>query len=499
MPKKVAVIGAGIAGLSAASYLQRNGFDTVILELHDKPGGLCTAWKREGYTFDACIHWLMGSGKSSNLHWIWKELGAGDLRYVEWDVYLEARLSDGDSFKVYTDPDRLEKEMLRLGPEDGKAIRRITNGIRKVSRFDMPAAFDRATLREKLAFLASLPGVGPVMAGGMKTMLFDVVSGFKSAKLREGFDVFMGEEAMRSFPLALVCFMLGFMAKKSAGYPIGGSLGFARAIEKRYLESGGEIRYGFKVDRIIVEGGRAVGVSGSGGEVRADVVVSAADLHDTIDRLLGGAYANPDVDRAFREFKPYPSLLYVSLGIDADYSAQTSMQTFLLKKPIVLEKGALVKDRLTVRFLSFDPGSAPAGKTAAVVMLDTANDAYWTALKAEDPASYDAEKRAVGASVVSALEEAFPGIAAKVEVVDVATPATFKRYTNNWRGSYEGWLPTRDADPFKKMERTLRGLEDFYLVGQWVNPGGGLPPAGIDGRDLAKRLCKAEGRRFRPE
>ena len=52
MSKRVLVIGAGIAGLSAASYLQRNGFETEIFELHDLPGGLCTSWKRNGYTFD---------------------------------------------------------------------------------------------------------------------------------------------------------------------------------------------------------------------------------------------------------------------------------------------------------------------------------------------------------------------------------------------------------------------------------------------------------------
>ena len=53
--KKVIIIGAGIAGLSAASYLQRNGYDTEIFEAHSLPGGLCTSWKRVDYTFDYCI------------------------------------------------------------------------------------------------------------------------------------------------------------------------------------------------------------------------------------------------------------------------------------------------------------------------------------------------------------------------------------------------------------------------------------------------------------
>ena len=47
----IIIIGAGIAGLSAGSYGQMNGYRTQIFELHDKPGGLCTAWKRRGYTF----------------------------------------------------------------------------------------------------------------------------------------------------------------------------------------------------------------------------------------------------------------------------------------------------------------------------------------------------------------------------------------------------------------------------------------------------------------
>jgi phytoene dehydrogenase-like protein len=85
-----------------------------------------------------------------------------------------------------------------------------------------------------------------------------------------------------------------------------------------------------------------------------------------------------------------------------------------------------------------------------------------------------------------------------VECVDVATPKTFIRFTNNWHGSYEGWLPTSSSFG-AKIPRKIEGLAGFEMVGQWVNPGGGLPPCGMDGRRLAKRLCKLEGRRFRPE
>jgi phytoene dehydrogenase-like protein len=499
MSKRVLVIGAGIAGLAAASYLQRNGFETEVFEMHTQPGGLCTAWKRGGFTFDGCIHWLMGSGPSSNLHWIWKELGAGDLNYIEWDVYMTVRLSDGDTFTVYTDPDKLEAEMRRLAPEDRDAVAFLIGGIRKVSRLDMPAALDRMTVAEKLRLLPPfLWTVATVFKKWMKTPLAETVARLRGEKLREGLTLLVGEQNMASFPVGGLFMMLGFMAKRSNGYPLGGSAAFARAIERTYLALGGKVRYGFKVDEILVEENQAVGLKGRGEEIRGDIIISAADAYDTVHRLLGGKYISPDLAKAFDSYERYPSLIFVSLGLGKNYSAIPPCQVFALKEPLILENGALRRDRLSVRFFTFDPTSAPAGKTAAVVMIETSNDAYWTGLRSRDPQGYAAEKKLAADRVVAALDEVFPGLRNDVEVVDVATPHSFIRYTNNWHGSYEGWRASIGTFG-KKMSKTIPGLAGFYMVGQWLNPGGGLPPCGIDGRNLAKRLCKLEGRKFRPD
>ena len=74
---------------------------------------------------------------------------------------------------------------------------------------------------------------------------------------------------------------------------------------------------------------------------------------------------------------------------------------------------------------------------------------------------------------------------------DVATPVTWERYTGNWQGSMEGWLMTRKTFPPFRMSKTLPGLKSFYMAGQWVEPGGGVPTAAMSGRNVIQIICKA--------
>ncbi|MCK5047636.1 MAG: oleate hydratase, partial [Candidatus Heimdallarchaeota archaeon] len=107
--KKVVIIGAGIAGLSAGCYLQMNGYKSEIFELHDISGGLCTSWERKGYTFDGCIHWLVGSSPANSLYDIWTELGGIDKKteFIDSEVFTRIEGKDGKYFTVYTDVDKL--------------------------------------------------------------------------------------------------------------------------------------------------------------------------------------------------------------------------------------------------------------------------------------------------------------------------------------------------------------------------------------------------------
>src|SRR5512136_2556220 len=137
--KSIAIIGAGVAGLSAGSYARMNGFRTTIFELHDKPGGLCTAWQRNGYTIDGCIHWLVGSKPGSALYRMWEELGAVQGReFFYADQYQRYEAADGRVFTLYADVGRLEQHILELAPEDRAAIRAFCRAARGFVKMEMP-------------------------------------------------------------------------------------------------------------------------------------------------------------------------------------------------------------------------------------------------------------------------------------------------------------------------------------------------------------------------
>ena len=139
----IIIIGAGFAGLSTGIYARMNGYRTKIFELHTQPGGLCTSWKRKGYTIDGCIHWLVGSNPRSGMYHFWQEVGiAQEREFVNLDEFLRYEGEDGRTFILYSDVDRLEKHMLELSPQDAEVTREFIRGIRLGLNFDPPSEDD---------------------------------------------------------------------------------------------------------------------------------------------------------------------------------------------------------------------------------------------------------------------------------------------------------------------------------------------------------------------
>src|SRR5512136_231729 len=139
--KSIIIIGAGLAGLSTGCYSQMNGYKTKIIEMQNKPGGVCVSWKRDGYRFDYAVHNVFGiSTKPTGTLYnkMWQELGAlKGTRAYAFEEFVQVEDADGKVFTVYSDIDKLEKHLKELSPADSKLIGEFTFTIRKFGGKDV--------------------------------------------------------------------------------------------------------------------------------------------------------------------------------------------------------------------------------------------------------------------------------------------------------------------------------------------------------------------------
>jgi phytoene dehydrogenase-like protein len=491
--KSIIIIGAGIAGLSSGIYAQMNGYKTQIFEMGIKPGGLCTNWERKGYIIDGCLCWLVGTSPQSAFHRLWREVGAiKDMQIVNLDQFMQVETTSGKTITFYSDIDKLEQHLKDTAPEDTAFIEEFTKAVRHLSQFNTPVdkAPELYSPLEKMKSLTKMtPYLGDIQKWS-KLSIQDFTNRFKNPELKEAFS-----NVLRADMSALILiYTLGWLSAKNAGYIVGGSMELSLAMEKRYYDLGGKVNYKSGVERILVENGKAVGIKTvDGTEHKADCVISAADGHSTVYEMLEGKFTDETISDYYK-MPLYKPLVYIGLGVNRsfqDVAQLVSGLVFHLDKPINIADKTV--SSLSVRILNYDPSFAPSGKTTLIVSFES-NFEYWAELR-QDYTKYQAEKERIAVAVVSALNKRFPGLIKQVEMWDLSSPVTFYRHTGNWQGSVEGFLPTAQS-MMLQMKKTLPGLDNFVMAGQWVQPGGGLPSALISGCHAVQILCKKDRKKF---
>ncbi len=481
---KIIVIGGGVAGLCTAVYAQRCGYQAEVLEMHDSAGGLATSWHRGDYTFETCLHWLFGSNPDGDMYSRWLEVfDINKLTFLYPEEFVRLETEHGERLSIYSNIDRLEKELLRRAPQDAAEIRNFASAIRSLSKFKMPDPTE-GWGDNWLTYLRDIPYL-PLLHE-----LSDMSSkeyGYKfTDPLIRGF---FGEGDMGELSALALFFSLAWMSGRDAGYPIGGSQTVIQGIAHKLVSLGGRLRFGAKVERILVEHDAAVGVQLTDGEtITADWVISAADGHATIYDLLGGKYMDKTTEEIYDEFETFPSYLQVSFGVALDLSQEPGFVTRLLAAPLQLDPSTQLR-QISFRFFHFDPTFAPRGKTAVTCFLPTRNFEYWVHLQQQDSAGYLVEKHRIAETVIAILERSVPEVRRAIEVIDVSTPATVIHYTGNWKGSMEGWLLTPTTG-YQQLRNTLPGLRQFLMVGQWIMPGGGLPSGLLTARSAMQAVCR---------
>ena len=482
--KKVLIVGAGIAGLTAGIYARQSGFDVTILESHTIPGGASTSWRRKGYYFEGGLHWLTGSSPKTQLYKLWREVGALDdtVSIYNRDPFFHYE-SDGVSANLYRDPEKLLQHFLTIAPEDRKAITQLCRDVKKLSRVQMPVTdLPKLKVRYPSKFpISMLLGMLPALSRMQyyqKLSATDLSEQFKSPQIRNLIKTMIGED----YSASGVLFTIATLASGDGGYPTGGSLAMAGRMAKYFESLGGTIRYQTKVEQVVVRQGAATGVVVGGETISADAVIVTQDTLRAIDTLFEEPIREPWAEQ-IRSDTDVMMDVFIGIGVQADLSELPSSCTFPIEEPI--QFGELKYDHIGFNNYARYDGYAPQGCTALTTVLMGDSYDFWK--QARENGTYAAEKQKLADAVVRELEKKYPQVTGKVAVVDVATPLTYERYLNSYKGSW--MMQMRKGEANKRYTGKPESISNLYFAGQRLISPGGCPVALITGRTAVQYLC----------
>jgi phytoene dehydrogenase-like protein len=492
---KISIIGGGISGLSLGCFLQIRGYDTEVFEKHSVPGGLCASWKKGEFTFDGCLHWVLGSDSGSPFYKLWSELlDMKSIEFVNHEIRVAIELKDNADkygskvFQLYTNIDKLETYLLDLAPEDKDVIRSLVKLIRVMQSYELPPMIENISqlqpLKQKMGMIKYLPFIFNYLRWKNETN-FSFARKFKNRFVKEAFELlFDGDEVN----LMVMAMPLAYFDKKSAGYPVGGSAKFAGRVADKYKSLGGTIRYNSEIKKIVVEDNIAKGVMlKDGATVYSDITVSAADWHFTVFKALDGRYLNDNLKKLaeLKRLEVYPSIMLVSLGVSRGFKEFPHFFRFPMEQEYTSPDGT-VYNRIEAHIYHYDQTVAPNGKTVIAMSFYTRNGEFWINLRESNREEYNRCKTLFAAVMIDYLDKKLGGVKESIEESDVSTPATYHRYTGNWKGSAQGWFPAKSLLAPSPVSATLPGLKNFYYTSHWSIPGGGLPSALKSAHDLAQ-------------
>lgn len=487
--KKAAIIGGGIAGMTAGIYLQKAGFQTEIFEKNAIVGGQCTGWKREGYMIDNCIHWLTGTREGSALHELWKEIGAlGDgVEVYEKQMFFSSKLN-GEVLTFWRDKERTRKEMLALSPEDEKEINKLIDYVEMAETMTVPVEkpFDAMNLLDFVKLGMSMKEMGKVMKEYGKQDINKLAMRFRHPLIQRAITDYMpGGYQAYAF---LVSY--GTVTGGNGDIPKGGSLAMAMRIANQYKEAGGVIHTNAAVEKILLNGKRAEGILWKDGKrAEADYVVCACDTDYTFRVLLPDKYMPKALRKQYEEREKYPvgSGFQIAYAVDGVFSELTGTRVFSCDK---IRVGSQNVQSMSIQSYDYEPDFAPEGKMILQSNFSQSEEdyRYWEMLYS-DKTAYEQKKKEIAQQAMERVIAEYPFLQGNIRILDVWTPMTYTRYCNSYKGAYMSFVTTKQAKSIT-IPGTIKGLDNVLLASQWLMGPGGLPTAAAMGKFAAWRIVK---------
>ncbi len=482
------VVGSGMGGLSAASFLAQQGSRVLVLEQNSIVGGCTQSYERRGYRFNIGLHYVGSVQGPTVTRRLFDAATEGAVRWHALPSVYNRMVLGERSYDIPAGRDAYRAALAERFPMEVQAIDRYLDLVVSVNRTSRGYFAQKALPEELVA--DSYDEWTADFHHHSDRLTIDALRELTDD--RELIGVWTANWGDYSLPPSRSSFAMHCMLNRhyldGGSYPVGGPMALATAIAPIVERAGGRILHSADVGRIVVEGGRAVGVELRSGEVaRATAVVSNAGVRNTFGRLLDTETAAASgVANLVDEVGDSYALVGLNLGLRAsaadlgitpaniwahdtnDFDANLSRHRDDFDAPFGFH------------FITFPSAKDPDWETqrpntATVEMYawtDFAHFQKWEGVaRAARGDDFDRRKEAIRVRLLAELERYVPGVSEVVDVAEVSTPLTYERFLRRRRGGFMGL----EASPERFRARWLRAptaLPGLYLSGQDVTTDG---------------------------
>jgi phytoene desaturase len=488
MPQAV-VIGAGFAGLSAASFLAQAGWQVTLLEKNAGPGGRARVFEAEGFTFDMGPSWYWMPGVFEDYFRHFGKRVADYYELVRLDPSYRVVFGENDTVDIPASMAELRQLFESLEP--GSAARLDAFLAQAKYKYEVGInKFVHLPSRSVTEFMDWDIVKGAVRLDLLQSMAKHARKFFSHPKLLKLIEfpvLFLG--ATPENTPALYSLMNYADLALGTWYPKGGMHQIVRGMVAVAQELGVKIEYDQEVREIVVENGRTTGVRTASGFWPADAIVAGADYHHIEQQVLAPEYRHysPEYWDA-RTMAPSSLLFYLGVNRKLDNLQHHNLffdEDFARHAHEIYEAPQWPSRPLFYASVpsKTDPTVAPAGQENLFLLIPVAPDL-------DDP---EATREKYYNLLMDRLEK-HCGHPIRDAVVFKRSYAhrDFVADYHSFKGNAYGLANTLKQTAILKPSLKSKKVSNLYFTGQLTVPGPGVPPSLISGQVVAKEVLKEQ-------
>ena len=488
MSKTAIIIGSGFGGLGTAAILAKAGYKVTVLEKNEMVGGRASVFEAKGFKFDMGPSWYLMPDVFEHFFEILDEDVHEHLDLKKLAPSYRIFYKDlNEKVDIYSD---LEKDLPTIEAIEEGAGEALKDYLDKAG-YQYDIAKDRFMYKNYDSIRDFL--TREVATEGRKLSVFKnmdkYVSGFfkteQMQKIMQYPLVFLGSSPYNTPAIYNIMSHIDF--NMGVYYPQGGIYEISKALAYIAKKHGAKLHVNAPVAEIIVENWEAVGVRlEDGKELRADIVISNADIEHTETKLLGELYREHS-DKYWKKRTLAPSALIMYLGVKGKLPSLTH-HNLLFSKDWKKNFGEIFD---TPRWPSdpslyicapskTDPSVAPKGHENLFVLVPIAAGLDYTEKQLEKYAD----------TILQTMENEMDlkGLREKIVYKKLFSVKDFSSRYNSYQGTALGLAHTLRQTAIFRPNNVSKKVKNLYYTGAGTNPGIGMPITLISAELLYKRL-----------